>query len=251
MSAPSHPYGRPRPRRRPTLATCWVTQSRLTTPPANPAFADDGHFRRELSRMGREAVRQPPEPRLDKELARMGLIDAVETAQPDPGQARGGPPRSAPASNACELSYGESRSRSWGLAVSTVLLAVMVLTCFHALTFSLAGRSRWPPPSRRHRTSACRGRSACAEPSSRSLCAARLFSMLVPPLLIRIGWALRAGCTLQEAIDLLTPLIVIPLAWYVFDLSGGLGPAGLVAFLVIAAAWIEGQALHLGRECDR
>jgi hypothetical protein len=67
---------------------------------------------------------------------------------------------------------------------------------------------------------------------------------LVPPFLTAsIGPP--SGFTLQEAIDLLTPLIVIPLAWYVFDLSGGLGRMGLVAFLVIAAVWIEGQGIHL------
>jgi hypothetical protein len=67
---------------------------------------------------------------------------------------------------------------------------------------------------------------------------------LVPPLLTTsVGPP--TGFTLQEAADLLTPLIVIPLAWYVFDLSGGLGRVGLVAFLVIAAVWIEGQAIHL------
>jgi hypothetical protein len=67
---------------------------------------------------------------------------------------------------------------------------------------------------------------------------------LVPPLLTAsVGPP--TGFTLQEAADLLTPLIVIPLAWYVFDLTGGLGRMGLVAFLVIAAVWIEGQAIHL------
>jgi hypothetical protein len=67
---------------------------------------------------------------------------------------------------------------------------------------------------------------------------------LVPPsLTASVGPP--TGFTLQEATDLLTPVIVIPLAWYVFDLSGGLGRMGLVAFLVIAAVWIEGQAIHL------
>jgi hypothetical protein len=67
---------------------------------------------------------------------------------------------------------------------------------------------------------------------------------LVPPFLTAsVGPP--TGFTLQEAADLLTPLIVIPLAWYVFDLTGGLGRMGLVAFLVIAAVWIEGQAIHL------
>jgi hypothetical protein len=51
--------------------------------------------------------------------------------------------------------------------------------------------------------------------------------------------------TLQEAVDLFTPLVVIPLAWLVFDLTGGLGRRGLVAFLVVAALWVEGQGIHL------
>jgi len=34
----------------------------------------------ELSRMAREAVRQPPDPRLDKQLQRMGLVDAPGAA---------------------------------------------------------------------------------------------------------------------------------------------------------------------------
>ena len=67
---------------------------------------------------------------------------------------------------------------------------------------------------------------------------------LVPPsLTASVGPP--TGFTLQEAVDLLTPVIVIPLAWYVFDLTGGLGRMGLVAFLVIAVVWIEGQAIHL------
>ena len=67
---------------------------------------------------------------------------------------------------------------------------------------------------------------------------------LVPPsLTASVGPP--TGFTLQEAADLLTPIIVIPLAWYVFDLTGGLGRIGLVAFLIIAAVWIEGQAIHL------
>ena len=43
----------------------------------------------ELSRVAREAVRQPPDPRLDKELARMGLMDAAEPAEPQPTQPTG------------------------------------------------------------------------------------------------------------------------------------------------------------------
>ncbi len=40
----------------------------------------------ELSRIAREAVRQAPDPRLDKQLARMGLADPSPPAEPAPGQ---------------------------------------------------------------------------------------------------------------------------------------------------------------------
>lgn len=68
--------------------------------------------------------------------------------------------------------------------------------------------------------------------------------LLVPPYLKTIVGPPQAF-TLQEATDLLTPVVVIPLAWLVFDLSGGLGRRGLVAFLVVAALWVEGQGIHL------
>jgi len=68
--------------------------------------------------------------------------------------------------------------------------------------------------------------------------------LLVPPYL-KASVGPPQAFTLQEAADLLTPLVVIPLAWLVFDLAGGLGRRGLVAFLVIAALWVEGQGIHL------
>jgi hypothetical protein len=68
--------------------------------------------------------------------------------------------------------------------------------------------------------------------------------LLVPPYL-KASVGPPQAFTLQEAADLLTPLVVIPLAWLVFDLAGGLGRRGLVAFLVVAALWVEGQGIHL------
>jgi hypothetical protein len=68
--------------------------------------------------------------------------------------------------------------------------------------------------------------------------------LLVPPYL-KASVGPPQAFTLQEAADLLTPLVVIPLAWLVFDLSGGLGRRGLAAFLVIGALWVEGQGIHL------
>ena len=68
--------------------------------------------------------------------------------------------------------------------------------------------------------------------------------LLVPPYL-KASVGPPRGFTLQEAADLVTPLVVIPLAWLVLDLAGGLGRRGLVAFLVVAALWVEGQGIHL------
>jgi hypothetical protein len=70
------------------------------------------------------------------------------------------------------------------------------------------------------------------------------FFLLVPPNLHpTVGpptWF-----TLQEAVDLLTPVVVIPLAWFVLDCCGVIRGRALVAFLIIAAVWIEGQGIHL------
>jgi hypothetical protein len=70
------------------------------------------------------------------------------------------------------------------------------------------------------------------------------FFLLVPPNLHpTVGpptWF-----TLQEAVDLLTPVVVIPLAWFVLDCCGVIRGRALVAFVIIAAVWIEGQGIHL------
>ena len=68
--------------------------------------------------------------------------------------------------------------------------------------------------------------------------------LLVPPYLKGSVGPARAF-TWQEAADLLTPIVVIPLAWLVLDLTGGHGRRWLLGFLVIAALWVEGQGIHL------
>ena len=45
--------------------------------------------------------------------------------------------------------------------------------------------------------------------------------------------------------DLLTPLVVLPLGWWVLDGIGGLRGRAFVAFLVIAALWASAQGIHL------
>jgi len=68
--------------------------------------------------------------------------------------------------------------------------------------------------------------------------------LLIPPL-FRQTVGPPAGFTLQEAADLLTPIVVLPLAWWVLDCLGGLSRRELLAFLVITIGWVEGQAIHL------
>ena len=58
------------------------------TPESRPqppkAEASRGPTEAELSRIAREAVHQPPDARLDKQLVRMGLMDAPEPAESQP-----------------------------------------------------------------------------------------------------------------------------------------------------------------------
>jgi hypothetical protein len=68
--------------------------------------------------------------------------------------------------------------------------------------------------------------------------------LLLPPVLhATVGPP--GGFTLQEAVDLLTPVVVIPLAWWVLECLGGLSSGEIVLFLVIAVVWVAGQAIHL------
>ena len=68
--------------------------------------------------------------------------------------------------------------------------------------------------------------------------------LVVPPFL-KTSVGPPVGFTLQEAVDLFTPLVAIPLAWLVVVLAGGVGRLGTFTFLVLAAAWVEGQGIHL------
>ena len=61
--------------------------------------------------------------------------------------------------------------------------------------------------------------------------------LLIPPVLhATVGPP--GGFTLQEAVDLLTPVVVVPLAWWVLDCLGELRKVELIVFLVIAVVWV-------------
>ena len=94
-------------------------KSRPRSPKAEPTPAPTEG---ELSRIAREAVRQPPDPRLDKELERMGLMDAPDVAGSQPGQSRGRPVAVDP-----ELERLRQRLRSVEVALLVVAVIAGVL----------------------------------------------------------------------------------------------------------------------------
>jgi predicted nucleic acid-binding Zn ribbon protein len=96
------------------------TQSPKAEPPPRPTEA-------ELSRIAREAVHQPPDVRLDKQLVRMGLMDPAELAGPQPAR-----PASRPVAIDEELErLSEELRRTrvilWLLVGVTALLVVVVV----------------------------------------------------------------------------------------------------------------------------
>ena len=92
-------------------------QTRKAEPTAAPSDA-------ELSRIAREAVHQAPDPRLDRQLARMGLADApdVTAAQPAPAAAR-----SVASDPGLERENARLRRRAMLLGVLVVVLAIVAL----------------------------------------------------------------------------------------------------------------------------
>jgi hypothetical protein len=52
---------------------------------------------------------------------------------------------------------------------------------------------------------------------------------------------------LQDVIDLFTPLVLIPVYWLLFQIDRARPPAQseIIAFLILAAMWVEGHGMHL------
>ena len=98
------------------------SRPRPTKPEALPAPTEA-----ELSRIAREAVRQSADPRLDSELARMGLGEAAPARDAQAGQTRGRPATVDPE---LERLRGQLRGTEMimrTLVVVTVILAIAVV----------------------------------------------------------------------------------------------------------------------------
>ena len=104
------PDDTPKPRPRPAKAA--------PTPPPTEG---------ELSRIAREAVRQAPDPRLDKQLARMGLADPSPPAEPAPGQPASGLAVIGPQLERLGRELWRIHVTLWVLVAVVGILAVLVV----------------------------------------------------------------------------------------------------------------------------
>ncbi|HJW20858.1 MAG TPA: hypothetical protein VJ506_00355 [Candidatus Limnocylindrales bacterium] len=68
--------------------------------------------------------------------------------------------------------------------------------------------------------------------------------LLLPPILRSQVGDVR-GFTGQEAVDLFTPLVTMPLLVLAFELTGRLGTRARLVLVVLIAVWVSGQAIHL------
>jgi hypothetical protein len=93
----------------------------------------------ELSRAAREAVRQQADPRIDRQLARMGLApepdESVDVPAPERAATRSGPSEDveglraslAEAQSSLELTRGRLRVLNWVIALEGVTIAILAL----------------------------------------------------------------------------------------------------------------------------
>jgi hypothetical protein len=86
----------------------------------------------------------------------------------------------------------------------------------------------------------------------RSSCLILVFSVVFATLLISPAFLNRQFgpyplMKTGDVTDILTPLLLIPLYWLVYQIGRDKapGPGESVAFLILAAFWVEGQGMHL------
>src|SRR5262245_62144985 len=90
--------------------------TRPSAPTAEPTTSDA-----ELSRIAREAVRQPADPRMDRQLARMGLTDGPDAEWPPSHAAQ------EAAANTRQIAELEGRIRRLRIVIVVLAVAVVAL----------------------------------------------------------------------------------------------------------------------------
>ena len=73
------------------------------------------------------------------------------------------------------------------------------------------------------------------------------FVFLLLLVFFRIPFPLKPLMSWQDAVDLVTPLVLIPIYWLMFKYSGSSRStlAGEIAFLTLAVFWVLGHGMHL------
>jgi hypothetical protein len=96
-------------------------EPRMSPPPPTDRESPASPTDAELSRIAREAVRQPADPRLDKQLARMGLADEPVAAAPPRVTGRNDE------TLALQRRVGLLQTIVWLLAAAVVILSAAVI----------------------------------------------------------------------------------------------------------------------------
>ena len=100
----------------------------MTRPPSPKTEPDGAPTDEALSRIAREAVHQPADPRLDRQLARLGVMDVPESVDPAPRRTSGTPPVTAADLARLEAKLGRTQAILW-----VVLVAVGVVVVLEAI----------------------------------------------------------------------------------------------------------------------
>ena len=100
----------------------------MTRPPSPKAEPEGAPSDEALSRIAREAVHQPADPRLDRQLARLGVMDVPETG--DAASRRAAITPSTPAVTAADLArleakLGRTQAILWLVLVSVGVVVVL------------------------------------------------------------------------------------------------------------------------------
>jgi hypothetical protein len=84
-------------------------------------------------------------------------------------------------------------------------------------------------------------------PTNIMLFAICLTLLIIGPALLSRPSSFYPSMHWGDVLDLLTPLVMIPLYWHLFTSGGRVAPGrtASLAFMILAAVWVEGQGMHL------
>jgi hypothetical protein len=97
----------------------------VTRPPSPKTEPEGAPSDEALSRIAREAVHQPADPRLDRQLARLGVMDVPETADAASRRTPSAPAATAADVARLEAKLGRTQSILWLVVVAVGIVVVL------------------------------------------------------------------------------------------------------------------------------